>query len=198
MVLCAPTSVVLEFTRHIRLTFGVMAGADGWNIMCLYLPFVGYGIVVAAGQSWRALQGWAGLVLIAHGLLVLRYVPESPRWLLERRRAAEVGPVMQQLGLEWPAGEELEREVATAEAAQSEPEPGDEEGSEASAVGVGGVLRDVVAPLLRGPTALTLFGINFLWFAASISCECPAPRSKSVARRAPHEPFVAYHLRGCG
>ena len=139
--------------------------------MCLYLPFVGYGIVVAAGQSWRALQGWAGLVLIAHGLLVLRYVPESPRWLLERRRAAEVGPVMQQLGLEWPAGEELEREVA--EAAQSEPEPGDEEGSEASAVGVGGVLRDVVAPLLRGPTALTLFGINLLWFAASISCECP-------------------------
>ena len=55
---------------------------------------------------------------------------------------------MQQLGLEWPAGEELEREVA--EAAQSEPEPGDEEGSEAAAVGVGGVLRDVVAPLLRG------------------------------------------------
>ena len=71
--------------------------------------------------AWRWMFGFAALPAIAF-IVCLRFVPESPRWLIQKHRNEEAGAALSAIGGDSHSAETL-REITTA-MAEEEPPPG--------------------------------------------------------------------------
>ena len=164
-----------------RTRYSINLFSYGWATTCVITPMLGYVLSnhLTGRGNWRNLQLAGGLIITAHGLACIRWLPESPRWLLSQAQAearvaqhASVGDggaaKMQQFDeilTDLMGGRELEQLVLAAHAndvAAEEPEAAvssaEEESGEAG-----------LKPLLQGPTLVVSLGICYLWFSASMS-----------------------------
>ena len=137
--------------------------------MCLIMPGLGYAF---SDSSWRSFHVFFSSAILVHGALLLKLLPESPRWLLEQRRYDEVDTVVGRLlgqdaeTASWRASDAFARHFEQWESSDAVRSPDEEhEPSKLSSA------VTVLKPVLSGPTLLVTLGICYLWFAASMSCK---------------------------
>ncbi len=126
--------------------------AIGWTAAAV----IGFFVIPTSADGWR----WAfalGAVPAAYALLVRWGLPESPRWLLRRGRAAEADAVTATFESSPAIGGSSRRHAAT--------------GTAAGATLVGGGVRALWSPEFRLRTAalwIVWFCVNFAYYGAFI------------------------------
>jgi hypothetical protein len=142
--------------------------------MCLIMPGLGYAF---SNSSWRSFHVFCSSAILVHGVLLLKLLPESPRWLLEQRRYDEVDAVVGRLlgqdteNASWRTSDAFARHFEQWESSDVA-HSSDKESDSSKLSSAAAVLK----PVLSGPTLLVTLGICYLWFAASMSCKlahCP-------------------------